>query len=113
LATTIGHDSHNITAIGSDDENIKLAIKTLQDIHGGYVVVKNNKVLATLSLPIAGLFSDAPIQQIIQHEAQLSKALNETVKSHNFTNPFLTMSFLSLTVIPEIRITTKGVYKTK
>jgi adenine deaminase len=77
------------------------------------VVVKNNKVIATLPLPIGGLFSDDNIDNIIKQENKLNNALNQVARSHNFNNPFLTMSFLSLTVIPEIRITTTGLYKMK
>lgn len=109
IATTISHDSHNIVAVGTSDEDILLAINELQNINGGIVVVSEGLVVATLPLPIAGLISD---QDYLTLYEQL-KSLNQKVKilqGNDTFNPFLTLSFLSLTVIPTLKLTDKGLF---
>lgn len=109
VATTISHDSHNIVAIGTNDEDLLLAINELQEINGGIVLVSEGEVAARLPLPIAGLISD---QEYFTLYEQL-KTLNQKVKilqGYNTFNPFLTLSFLSLTVIPTLKLTDKGLF---
>jgi adenine deaminase len=112
IGTTIGHDSHNMIIIGSDNENIKLAAKALQKCSGGYVLVKNQQVLQSLSLPIGGLLSDLKPSEVMKNECLLHKSFSQIMKN-DYKNPLLDMSFLSLTVIPEIRITPHGMIKSK
>jgi adenine deaminase len=112
LASSIAHDAHNIVVIGDGDDNIELAVKTLQKNHGGYVVIDHHKVLAQLSLPIGGIICDQESAKIALDEKKLHTALVK-ISSHKYKNAFEIMSFLSLPVIPEIRITTKGIYKVK
>jgi len=109
VASSISHDSHNIVAVGTNDEDLLLAINKLQEINGGIVVVSEGIVAATLPLPIAGLISD---QDYLSLYEQL-KTLNHTIKilqGYNTFNPFLTLSFLSLTVIPTLKLTDKGLF---
>ncbi|UTI42250.1 adenine deaminase [Niallia sp. RD1] len=109
VATTISHDSHNIVAVGTNDADLLLSIHTLQDIDGGIAVVSEGIVVATLPLPIAGLISD---QDYLTLYEQL-KILNHNVKilqGYDSFNPFLTLSFLSLTVIPTLKLTDKGLF---
>jgi len=106
LASTVAHDSHNIIVIGVNDFDMEKAVIHLRKINGGFVVVENGKVLAELSLPIAGLMTTEPIQNVIEK----LKNLNEKAKSLGvkIEQPFLMLSFLSLPVIPELKLTDKG-----
>jgi len=106
LASTVAHDSHNIIVIGVNDFDMEKAVIHLRKINGGFVVVENGKVLAELSLPIAGLMTTEPIHNVIEK----LKNLNEKAKSLGvkIEQPFLMLSFLSLPVIPELKLTDKG-----
>lgn len=109
IATSVSHDSHNIIAIGDNDESIILALQELQRVQGGYTIIRDNMVLETLPLPIMGLVSDAGYQFV-------DYKLNKMIKyAHDMgvpakTHPFISLSFIALPVIPEIRITTQGIY---
>ncbi|UKI26247.1 MAG: hypothetical protein L6U61_10670 [Bacteroidales bacterium] len=105
IGATIAHDSHNIVAIGASDESIVAAINALIEAKGGVVVV-NGKNTDLMPLPIAGLMSDKPGEDIANDYMSL------IVKSHalgcTFRSPFITMSFMALPVIPELKLTDKG-----
>ncbi|MFC1592637.1 adenine deaminase [Candidatus Omnitrophota bacterium] len=106
LASSIAHDSHNIIAVGTNDEDIFTAIKEIERCQGGLVVAADGKVLASLSLPIAGLLSDEPLEIVVgklEKLEQLAKDLGTTLPS-----PFAALSFLALPVIPELRLTDLG-----
>ncbi|MCL0091536.1 adenine deaminase [Dehalococcoidales bacterium] len=106
LASSISHDSHNIIAVGTNDEDIFTAIKEIERLNGGLVVAAETKVLASLALPIAGLLSDEPLEMVVsklEKLEQLAKNLGTTLPS-----PFSTLSFLALPVIPELRLTDLG-----
>ena len=106
LASSIAHDSHNIIAVGTNDEDIFTAIKEIERLKGGLVIVAGGKVLASLSLPIAGLLSQEPLEDVVaklEKLEQLAKDLGTTLPS-----PFATLSFLALPVIPELRLTDLG-----
>jgi adenine deaminase len=106
LAGTVAHDSHNLIVIGINDQDMELAAKAVSDMKGGLVVVSNQKIIARLPLPIAGLMSDKDIEQV-----QLEKNIlqNEARKlGCTGTNPFMLMSFLALPVIPELKLTDLG-----
>ena len=106
VASTVAHDSHNLLVVGMDDGDMVVAANTLAEAGGGMVVVKDGKVLAILPLPIAGLMSDEPVEEVqsnVDRLAQAWKALGCRLAS-----PFMTMALLSLPVIPELRITNRG-----
>ena len=106
LASSIAHDSHNIIAVGTNDADIFTAIKEIERLQGGLVVTAGGKVLASLSLPIAGLLSQEPLEIVaakLEKLEQLAKDLGTTLPS-----PFATLSFLALPVIPELRLTDLG-----
>ena len=106
IASSIAHDSHNIVAVGTSDEDIFTAVKEIERLQGGLVVAAESKVLSSLALPIAGLLSDEPLEVVVsklEKLEQLAKDLGTTLPS-----PFATLSFLALPVIPELRLTDLG-----
>ncbi len=109
IATTVGHDSHNLIVCGDNDADMYKAIDVLEECGGGYAVVHNGEVLAKLSLPVAGLMSDAPLENILRHQQQLLRAA-ETLGIRTESDPFITLSFIALPVIPEVRLTDMGVF---
>lgn len=109
IATTIAHDSHNIVATGTNDEDILVAVKTLKKMKGGLVITKNGETVASLSLPVAGLLSDQDFSSVNQGLQELKAGLSEIGFTGEF-NPFLTLSFLTLPVIPALKITDRGLF---
>ncbi|MGR3763245.1 adenine deaminase [Rossellomorea sp. NS-SX7] len=109
IATTVAHDSHNIVAVGTSDGDILKAIQSLNEINGGLVVVQNGKVITSLSLPIAGLLSNHDSSTVYNGLMKLKSALSEVGFTGTF-NPFLTLSFLTLPVIPSLKITDLGLF---
>ncbi len=112
VATTIAHDSHNLVALGMNDLDLKLAISRIKEIRGGIVLVKEGKILAELPLDIAGLMSSKSLEVITHEIKQLESSASSIFHELSF-NPFLTLSFLTLPVIPELKITDQGLYSTK
>ncbi len=106
LASSIAHDSHNIVAVGTNDRDIFIAIKRIEELQGGLVVCHNGKVLADLPLPVAGLLSTEPLAMVAEKFKILEKAASGlgTVPAA----PFALLSFLALPVIPELRLTDMG-----
>ncbi len=111
IASTVAHDSHNMIIIGTNDFDMYTAAVEIVKMQGGKVVVNEGKVVAKLPLPIAGLISDKDFDYVIKH----CEELNNAVKKLGCTldDAFMTMSFLSLPVIPELKITDKGLFSTK
>ncbi|RYL88955.1 adenine deaminase [Sporolactobacillus sp. THM7-4] len=109
LATTIAHDSHNLVVTGRSDEDMIAAAQRLKEIKGGMVVIHNGRVLAELALPIAGLMTDISAWQVAGRLKDLRNAATELGASERF-NPFLTLSFLSLPVIPDLKLTDTGLF---
>lgn len=106
IGSSVAHDAHNFVVAGADDESIITALKALADIRGGLVVVDGDEVKASLPLPVGGLMSYLNPEQIAADLTKLENAAEELgVKIHH---PFMTMSFLCLSVIPELRITDQG-----
>lgn len=106
LASTIAHDAHNIVAVGADDTDILSAIATVADSSGGLAAVADGRVLAHLPLPIGGLLSDRPLEEVAATYAELegvAKDLGSTLPS-----PFGLLAFMALSVIPEARVTDRG-----
>lgn len=107
IASTIGHDSHNVIVIGDNDRDMALAVNALGK-NGGIAVCSNGSLLTYLPLPIAGLMSDNT-KQVIEKHRQLYEAV-QVLQITPDLDPFMCLSFLSLPVIPEIRITNKGLF---
>ena len=112
IATTIAHDSHNLIIAGANDTDMLFAAQELEKLHGGIIVVENKQVMASLKLEIGGLMTNRTYKEIENDLTSLHKAINRIAPNINF-NPFLTLSFLSLPVIPEIKITDKGLFDVK
>ena len=110
VATSVAHDSHNLIVAGDNDEDILLAIQAVEEAQGGYVIVSGGKIVDMLPLPIAGLMSDKASDEVTKKVASM---LKETAKLgiSKDVDPFITLSFMALTVIPEVRITERGIYK--
>lgn len=106
LASTIAHDSHNILAVGTNDRDIYNAVKEVERFGGGLVVVADGIVVSSLPLPVAGLLSEEPIRDVVKRYEDLRKAARKI--GCKLDDPFATLSFLSLPVIPEIRLTDLG-----
>ncbi len=106
LASSIAHDSHNIIAVGTNDEDIFTAIKEIERLQGGLVIVAEGKVLASLALPIAGLLSDEPLETVVSKLEKLERLAMDLGTA--LPSPFATLSFLALPVIPELRLTDLG-----
>ncbi len=106
LASSIAHDSHNIVAVGTNDEDIFAAIKEIEKLQGGLVVVVGGRVLASLALPIAGLLSDEPLEAVVAKLNELEQVAADL--GTTLPSPFSTLSFLALPVIPELRLTELG-----
>lgn len=110
IATTVAHDSHNIVAVGVSDEAMKAAIDHITKTGGGIAVVDSTgEVLHDLALPIAGLLSDKPYEEVEIDLAGLLNAFNQISNAKGF-DPFLTLSFLTLPVIPELKLTDQGLF---
>lgn len=109
MATTVGHDSHNLIVAGDNDADMLAAIDALEECGGGYVVVSEGRVLAKLALPVAGLMSDAPLEEILRHQQALLHAAAQLGIS-NTSDPFITLSFVALPVIPDVRLTDMGMF---
>jgi adenine deaminase len=107
LASSIAHDSHNIIAVGASDEDIFAAVKEIERLKGGLVAAAGGKVLASLALPVAGLLSEEPLEVVVSKLEKLEKTAAEL--GTKLPSPFATLSFLALPVIPEIRLTDRGV----
>ena len=112
IASTVAHDSHNIVAAGINDEDILIAIEHLRKIQGGLVIVRNGKIVAEVPLRIAGLMSDQPYEKVAEQLSHLHKQLEEVVY-HQSQNLFMVLSFLCLPVIPDIKLTDKGLFDVK
>jgi adenine deaminase len=106
LASTFAHDAHNIVVIGMEDHDMARAIGRLTEIGGGVVVVEDRGVRAELALPVAGLISEAPLEEVVE----ASRGCIEAAAKLGCTlpSPFQTMSFLALSVIPSLKITDRG-----
>lgn len=109
VATSVAHDSHNIITVGCNDDDIAVAVNAIKDSKGGIAVVQNGKIKALLELPIAGLMSDEPLTTV-NEKLENAKSSAYELGADKSIDPFMTLSFLSLPVIPSLRITTKGVF---
>lgn len=106
IASTVAHDSHNMIVIGTNDDDMYYAAVELVKSQGGKIIVENGKTLSHLELPVAGLMSDEPTDEVLKKISDLEKASEKI--GCKIADPFMSMAFLSLSVIPEIKITDKG-----
>jgi len=106
FASTVAHDAHNVVVVGMDDEDMALCARRLQAIGGGIVVAAGNEVLAELPLAVAGLLSEEPFETVVDKLDAAHSALASL--GVEVESPFMTLSFLALSVIPKLKITDRG-----
>jgi adenine deaminase len=109
IATTIAHDSHNLIMAGTNDLDLMVAANRIKEMKGGLIVVQDGNILASLKLPISGLMSDQSYGKVYSSLKDIHLALKKLGASPDF-NPFLTLSFLALPVIPELKLTDMGLF---
>ena len=110
IASTVAHDSHNMIVVGTNDYDMYIAAVELVKSQGGKVVVNNGEVISKLPLPIAGLMSDKEFGFVLEKCAELDNAAQSI--GCTLADPFMTMAFMSLPVIPELKVTDKGLFDT-
>ncbi|MGH3080436.1 MAG: adenine deaminase [Gaiellaceae bacterium] len=106
IASTVAHDAHNLVVVGVKDDDMLRAVRRLADTGGGVVVVDGGIVRAELKLPIAGLLSDASLEEVIEASNRCVEAAREL--GCELASPFQSMAFLALSVIPSLKITDRG-----
>jgi len=106
FASTIAHDAHNIVVVGADDHDMAACVVRLAEIGGGIVVAERGRATADLPLPVAGLMSDRPLEEVTAELRRLESLLQDMGVS--LTAPFMALSFLALSVIPKLKITDRG-----
>jgi adenine deaminase len=104
VASTVGHDAHNLIVAGRDEGDMRLAVETLKRCQGGVCVVRDGRVVALVEMPVAGLLSDKRAGDVAEETVALKKAWNDA----GCTLPYMGFNLLPLSVIPEVRITDKG-----
>ena len=109
IASTVGHDSHNLLVIGDNDEDMLLAVEELKACGGGFALTAGGRTVGCLPLPVMGLISEAGHEAVGAKLAELIAAARRLGVNPNI-DPFVTMSFLALPVIPHLRVTTRGLY---
>ncbi|MCI2048910.1 MAG: adenine deaminase [Lachnospiraceae bacterium] len=109
VATSVAHDSHNVIAAGDNDADLVLAINTLKKIDGGYVLTGGGKVLGTLPLPLAGLMSMEPGEKVSGAIARIEQMARGMGVPEGI-DPFISLSFMALPVIPSLRLTDRGLF---
>jgi len=107
LASTVSHDSHNLTIVYDRAENALLAANEIKRVHGGMTAVKNGKVLHTLELPVAGLLSVKQAEELSK-DARAMKQANRQLGMTEFENPLLRIVTLALPVIPNVKMSDLG-----
>lgn len=110
VALSVAHDSHNIIAVGVSNEEIYAAVQALIAQEGGFVLVENGEVIASLPLPIAGLMSDLSGEEVAARLTELHNAATERLGISGNIEPIMTLCFMSLIVIPELKISTNGLF---
>ena len=106
FASTVAHDAHNIVVLGVDDRDMAASAMRLAEIGGGIVIAEGGRVVEELPLPIAGLMSDRPLDEVHRRLHSMETRLRDM--GVTMAAPFMTLSFLALSVIPELKITDRG-----
>ncbi len=110
LALTIAHDSHNVVAVGVNDDEIEAAVQAVKEQGGGIVLVRDGEVLERMPLPIGGLMTTQPGEEVAAQLEKMHKIATEELGVREGLDPFITLSFMSLPVIPELKITDVGLF---
>lgn len=110
LACTIAHDSHNLVVIGDSDADMVLAIEKIKEMDGGIVIASKGEIVESLALPVAGLMSDEDMETVAEKISKITKYLHNKMGRNRLKDPLMTLSFLALPVIPDIKITDKGLF---
>ncbi|WP_067726950.1 adenine deaminase [Oceanobacillus damuensis] len=110
IATSVAHDSHNIVVVGVSDQEMRRAVEEIIRTNGGLVVVEGEDVLASLPLPVGGLMSDSKYENVYKESLKINEATSQLGARESF-NLFLTLSFLTLPVIPELKLTDQGLFQ--
>ena len=106
FASSVAHDAHNIVVVGTSDEDMTRCVGRLEELGGGIVVVDEGRVAGELALPVAGLLSDEPVETVVERMDRLHEVLADM--GVKIPSPFMTLSFLALSVIPSLKITDRG-----
>jgi len=106
FASSVAHDAHNIVVVGTSDEDMAKCVSRLEEVGGGIIVVDGGRVAGELALPVAGLLSDEPVGTVVERMDQLHEVLADM--GVKIPSPFMTLSFLALSVIPSLKITDQG-----
>src|SRR5699024_2963968 len=105
IGTTIAHDSHNIIVTGTNDADMSLVVKELQNQDGGVVVVNKGEVIARMELPVGGIMSNLSGEEVTEQQNKVTKAAHDLLGIAEDVNPIMSLSFMSLAVIPKLKIT--------
>ena len=106
FGSSFAHDAHNLVVVGADDRSIVTVVERLRELGGGLVVADGDAVLAELPLPVAGLLSDRPLAEVLEASREVAAAIQALGVS--FPQPVQMLAFLSLSVIPSLKITDRG-----
>jgi adenine deaminase len=109
IASSVAHDSHNIVVIGDNDEDMRIAVQHLQEIGGGISIASDSEVKDSFALPIGGLMSDRSLEEVQDSLERMLKVAYGMGVSKDY-DPFMTLAFLALPVIPELKITDLGLF---
>ena len=110
IALSIAHDSHNVITVGVNDAEMAFAVKCLEEQGGGIVLVKDGKLLDAMPMPIAGLMSDQPGEWVAEKLESLHENAYHVLGIHRSVEPVMTLCFMSLAVIPELKLTDMGLF---
>ena len=110
IATTVSHDSHNIVVVGDNDADMVAAVKHVEAIGGGFVLVKNGEVVGDLPLPVGGLMSDKPAEEVAARMGELLEMARGEFGINADIQPLMTLVFMSLPVIPALKLTSNGLF---
>jgi adenine deaminase len=108
IGLSIAHDSHNLIVNGTNDEDMAAAVQALKEQEGGVVLIESGKIIGNMALPIAGLMSDLTGEEVAQQEAEINRLAHEVLGVSNNVDPIMTLGFMSLAVIPNLKITDIG-----
>ena len=108
IGLSIAHDSHNLIVTGTTDEDMAAAVHALKEQEGGVVLVESGKVIGSMALPIAGLMSDLSGEAVAKQEAEINHLAHHVLGVSEKVDPIMTLGFMSLAVIPNLKITDIG-----
>lgn len=108
IGLSIAHDSHNLIVTGTNDEDMAAAVQALKKQEGGVVLIELGKVIGSMALPIAGLMSDLTGEEVAKQEAEINRLAHEVLGVSEKVDPIMTLGFMSLAVIPNLKITDIG-----